>query len=295
MGILESIRRWVDGEGGVDPLAAADEQSRPRRVWEEFLVKVAREVEAVMQREMFTPPGGVTYIPREYIVYLSADDDKDWQGDKRRGLEQGLFHVLSERARELSSSTQLAAKSFAVELRVDGTLNKGEFRVQPVWDEAETGHTMVTARPVELSAAKTPAVARAASIDGNENPNDSSAGESFEGEGEKTIVRARPAELYAIEIWREGVRESVLPISKPEITIGRGSNAAPVDLPLKGDPEVSRVHATLARDEQARYYLTAKGRNPTLVNNREITRDGRTLISPDDKIVICSFTLRIQP
>ncbi|MGI8654458.1 MAG: FHA domain-containing protein [Pyrinomonadaceae bacterium] len=295
MGILESIRRWVDGEGGVDPLAAADEQSRPRRVWEEFLVKVAREVEAVMQREMFTPPGGVTYIPREYIVYLSADDDKDWQGDKRRGLEQGLFHVLSERARELSSSTQLAAKSFAVELRVDGTLNKGEFRVQPVWDEAETGHTMVTARPVELSAAKTSAGARAASIDGNENPNDNSAGESFEGEGEKTIVRARPAELYAIEIWREGVRESVLPISKPEITIGRGSNAAPVDLPLKGDPEVSRVHATLARDEQARYYLTAKGRNPTLVNNREITRDGRTLISPDDKIVICSFTLRIQP
>ena len=33
---------------------------------------------------------------------LSADDDKDWQGDKRRGLEQGLFHVLSERARELA-------------------------------------------------------------------------------------------------------------------------------------------------------------------------------------------------
>lgn len=296
MGILESIRRWVDGEGGVDPLAAADEQSRPRRVWEEFLVKVAREVEAVMQREMFTPPGGVTYIPREYIVYLSADDDKDWQGDKRRGLEQGLFHVLSERARELSSSTKLAAKSFAVELRVDGTLNKGEFRVQPVWDEAETGHTMVTARPVELSAAKTSAGTRATAIDNpNENPNDDSAGESFEGEGEKTIVRARPAELYAIEIWREGVRESVLPISKPEVTIGRGSNAAPVDLPLKGDPEVSRVHATLARDEQARYYLTAKGRNPTLVNNREITRDGRTLISPDDKIVICSFTLRIQP
>jgi len=291
VGILESIRRWVDGEGGVDPLAAADEQSRPRRVWEEFLVKVAREVEAVMQREMFTPPGGVTYIPREYIVYLSADDDKDWQGDKRRGLEQGLFHVLSERARELSSSTQLAAKSFAVELRVDGTLNKGEFRVQPVWDEAETGHTMVTARPSELSAAKTPAGTRATTDNGNENP----AAESSEGEGEKTIVRARPAELYAIEIWHEGVRESVVPISKPEITIGRGSNAAPVDLPLKGDPEVSRVHATLARDEQARYYLTAKGRNPTLVNNREIPRDQRTMISPDDKIVICSFTLRIQP
>src|SRR6185503_10553266 len=98
------------------------------------------------QREMFTPPGGPTFIPREYIVYLSADDDRDWQGDKRRGLEQGLFHVLSERARELSGQTQLATKSFAVELRVDGTLSKGEFRVQPVWDETESGHTMVTPR-----------------------------------------------------------------------------------------------------------------------------------------------------
>src|SRR5881396_204053 len=147
MGLIDSIRRWIDGETADDVLEEADEHTRPRRVWEEFLVKIAREVEAVMQREMFTPPGGPTYIPREYIVYLSNDDDRDWQGDKRRGLEQGLFHVLSERARELSGSTQLAAKSFAVELRVDGTLEKGQFRVQGVWDETESGHTQVNARP----------------------------------------------------------------------------------------------------------------------------------------------------
>src|SRR5437588_12928493 len=104
-----------------------------------------------MQREMITPPGGPTYIPREYIVYLSSEDDKDWQGDKRRGLEQGLFHVLSERARELAGSVQLQTKSFAIELRVDGTLNKGEFRVQPVWDETETGHRLGTAHPAPAS------------------------------------------------------------------------------------------------------------------------------------------------
>ena len=160
MGLIESIRKWIDGETGEDLLEAADEHAKPRRVWEEFLVKIAREVEAAMQREMFTPPGGPTYIPREYIVYLSAEDDKDWQGDKRRGLEQGLFHVLSERARELSGSTQLAVKSFAVELRVDGTLNKGEFRVQAVWDETESGHTQVTPR---VNASKLPA---------NFNPNE---------------------------------------------------------------------------------------------------------------------------
>lgn len=289
MGLIESIRRWIDGEGAGDPLEAAGEQARPRRVWEEFLVKVAREVEAVMQREMFTPPGGPTFIPREYIIYLSNDDDRDWQGDKRRGLEQGLFHVLSERARELSGTTQLAAKSFAVELRVDGTLNKGEFRVQPVWDETESGHTMVTARPEQLRKTSLPGMTNASSA-----AND---GDILEmGESEQTMVSPRAAaKLYDIEVWRAGMRQAVVPITQPEISIGRGSRTISVDLPLKGDPEVSRVHATLARDGEAQYWLVSKGRNPTVINGREAPRDERVPVRPDDKIEICSFTLRIQP
>lgn len=281
MGLLDSIRRWIDGEGGNDPLAAVDEQSRPRRIWEEFLVKVAREIETVMQREMFTPPGGPTYIPPEYIVYLSNEDDKDWQGDKRRGLEQGLFFVLSERARELSGATQLATKSFAVELRVDGTLNKGEFRVQPVWDASESGHTMVTARSSEDEA------------HGTDDTPPVVTGEH--GESEVTRVTARPVELYTIELWRNGVRQTVLPVTKPEITIGRGSKSISVDVPIKGDPEVSRLHATLARDFDGRYWLTANGRNPTIISGREAPREERVPVVPDDKIEIASYTLRIQP
>src|SRR6185436_18939935 len=230
------IRRWIDGEVSDDPLAEVGEQSRPRRVWEEFLVKVAREVESVMQREMFTPPGGTTFIPPEYVVYLSSDDDKEWQGEKRRGLEQGLYHVLSERARELSGQTQLATKSFAVELRVDGTLEKGQFRVQAVWDETESGHTMVTPRVDPGRTA--PAF----------NPNDTLVEKASESsESEQTVVRAKAAALYSVEVWRNGVREAVVPISKSEITIGRGSRSITVDLPVKGDPEVSRVHAVLSR------------------------------------------------
>lgn len=284
MGLIESIRKWIDGESGEGLLEAADELARPRRIWEEFLVKIAREVEAVMQREMFTPPGGPTYIPREYIVYLSADDDKDWQGDKRRGLEQGLFHVLSERARELSGHTPLAAKSFAVELRVDGTLNKGEFRVQAVWDETEGGQTMVTPR-MDSSQSGRPAF----------NPNDTVRETMETGENEQTVVRPRVMELYSMEVWRDGMRESVVPISKPEITIGRGSRSITVDLPLKGDPEVSRVHAVLTRENDGRYWLTPKGRNPTLIGGRELPREDRTEVRPDEKISICNFVLRIQP
>jgi hypothetical protein len=321
MGLLESIRRWIDGEQGEDLLEAADEHSKPRRIWEEFLVKIAREVEAVMQREMFTPPGGLTYIPREYVVYLSAEDDKDWQGDKRRGLEQGLFHVLSERAKELAGATPLAAKSFAVELRVDGTLEKGQFRVQAVWDETETGHTQVNARvgasgrgsqggTQGMSSDKLPAAAPAAAVNFNDTIReraDGSRGDTEPGgeasaetgeqseAGEQTVVRPRIRELYSIEIWRDGVRESVVAITKPEITIGRGSRSITVDLPLKGDPEISRVHAVLTREGDGRYWLVPKGRNPTLVAGRELPREERTEVQPDQKIAICNFILRIQP
>ncbi len=286
MSILDSIRRWIDGEVSDDPLAEVDEKARPRRIWEDFLVKVAREVESVMQREMFTPPGGPTYIPPEYVVYLSNEDDKEWQGEKRRGLEQGLYYVLSERARELSGQTQLATKSFAVELRVDGTLNKGEFRVQPVWESNEQGgHTMVTARPAELSAAAAPAA----------NSDDTDGGVTGELESDVTRVTARPTELYSVEVWRNGQRQSVVPVVKQEITIGRGSKSVTVDLPIKGDPEVSRSHATLELDNTGRYWFTPKGRNPTFVGGREVPREERVEVLPDQKIDIASFTLRIQP
>src|SRR3712207_3209602 len=182
-----------------------------------------------MQREMFTPPGGPTYIPPEYVVFLSNEDDKEWQGEKRRGLEQGLYYVLSERARELSGTTQLATKSFAVELRVDGTLNKGEFRVQPVWESSEAGGgTMVSPRPQEIKIPGAPGGRDTASLSDAEPT-----------EGEVTRVSVRASELYSVEVWKDGVRQTVVPVTKHEVTVGRGSKSVSVDLPIKGDPEVS--------------------------------------------------------
>src|SRR5207237_6098836 len=113
-------------------------------------------------------------------------------------------------------------------------------------------------------------------------------------EGEVTVVRPRVVDLFSIELWREGVRQTVVRITKPEITVGRGSRTIAVDLPLKGDPEISRVHAMLMFDDQGRYWITAKGRNPTLISGREIPRDQRTIVQPDEKIRIGSYTLRMQ-
>ena len=82
---------------------------------------------------------------------------------------------------------------------------------------------------------------------------------------------------------------------KNEITIGRGSRSVSVDLPIKGDPEVSRTHAVLSRDNEGRFWLVAKGRNPTVVADREIVREEPTEVRPDEKISICNFVIRIQP
>ena len=109
MGVLEKVRRWIDGETAelVLEKAARDAQVKPRSEAEEFIVKIAHAVEEVMEREMVPLPQGTTIIPTEYIIFLSEADDKDWQGAKRRGLEQGLYHVLAERAKEIAGKKKL--------------------------------------------------------------------------------------------------------------------------------------------------------------------------------------------
>ena len=100
-----------------------------------------------MQNEIVPLPQGTTIIPTEYIIFLSEPDDKEWQGIKRRGLEQGLYHILAERAKEIAGKKKLETKSFVIELRVDGTLEMGDVRVQHSWEDSAGSKTGVLARP----------------------------------------------------------------------------------------------------------------------------------------------------
>ncbi len=87
MSVLDKVRKWIDGESAEMVLeeAARDAQIKPRSRAEEFIVKIAKAVEAVMQDEIVPLPQGTTIIPTEYTIFLSETDDKDWQGAKRRG------------------------------------------------------------------------------------------------------------------------------------------------------------------------------------------------------------------
>src|SRR5262245_38380925 len=140
---ITDFRKWLDGEEAISRTPSPQQQQLSE--WDEFFVKVAREVEAVMKREMFTPPGGQTYLPGEYIIYLSKEDDTLWQGRKREGLEEGLRNGLTERARELIGDRPLNTDKIALSLSIDGALNRGQVRVQAVWDE-DSPKTEVTAR-----------------------------------------------------------------------------------------------------------------------------------------------------
>jgi len=280
-GWMENLRKWIDGDEGLDEQG----EPKPRSKWDDFLVSVAREIEGSMQREMFTPPGGPTYVPREYIVFMSTADDGEWQGEKREGLERGLHYVLSERAKELAGDNDFQTRTLTVELRVDPGLESGRFRVQHVWD-TEAQKTMVKPRK-----RAEPAPAEFVTV-------------TEKIEDEATIVRPRkPAEplvpTFSIQVNRKAAGADtapadVRPFFKDEITIGRGSRHVDVDLRLAGDLEVSRQHAVLSKQGEE-FTITCKGANPITINDdREISAGESAPVKPGDKLTLSTYELMIQ-
>ena len=327
-GFFEKMRRWIDGEEDVDEQGTPQKRSK----WDDFLVAVAREIETVMQRELFTPPGGPTYIPREYVVFLNPEDDAEWQGEKREGLQRGLHYVLSERAKALAGDGNFQTRSFAIELRVDAGLERNRFRVQPVWD-VETERTMVQPRKrreteekqeeKRAEAAKTRKISRE---DEEPSPFETRIDGSPAADEEKTMVRPRKPQgqaaddseativkprkpavpLFTLDVRRnleDGGTTDAIEHSfyKDEITIGRGSSKAslPVDLRLEGDMEISRTHARLKKIGDGEFQVTCSGANSILIagtqgGGRELAKDESATLKAGDQVTICSYVLAVR-
>jgi hypothetical protein len=260
--LLGEFKKWLDGD---ESAAMEQEPPRIRREWEEFLIAIARDIEGVMQREMFTPPGGPTYVPPEYLVFLSRDDDAQWQGSKREGLERGLNYVLAERVQELIGGADVQTRSFAVELRVDGSLEKGKFRVQPVWD-VSSPKTQVRPRRRDV-VEEAPAEAESAT------------------DSEVTIVKPRTP-IFSLSIAQGEAEPELRHFHQPRITIGRGSKDFPVDLKLEGDLEISRKQVIIERLPDRTYSVSCEGRNPVEVEGRELQQGEAVKIEPGQLIKI---------
>jgi hypothetical protein len=318
---FEKLRKWIDGEEAIDEQG----QVKPRSKWDDFLVAIAREVETVMQREMFTPPGGPTYVPREYLVFLNPEDDSEWQGEKREGLQRGLHYVLSERAKALSGENDFQTKTLAIELKVDAGLERNRFRVQPVWD-AETEKTFVEPRKNKKPAKQesTPIVEgsnqdKEKLVSGDTvkiEKRDTSKTDDFDEEA--TIVKPREVEAdldatlvrprkpatprFSLLVRRniaggENATTVERPFYKDEITIGRGSSKSnfEVDLKLEGDMEISRTHARLKKTGEGQFLVTCSGANPLVLDGgREIGSGESADVKAGEQIVICSYEIVIQ-
>lgn len=319
MSVLDKVRKWIDGESAEMVLeeAARNAQIKPRSLAEEFIVKIAKAVEEVMQRELVPLPQGTAIIPTEYTIFLSESDDKDWQGVKRKGLEQGLYHILAERAKEIAGKKKLETQSFAVVLRVDGTLEAGDVRVQHSWDDSSSGKTGVLTRPKNMpkpieEAARQPENQHNQHNQHNPPPSpnfvQNNASASYEppptvqqmpsadlGEEMTHVQKRQMPELYRLEIWRGGVRQNVVPIYQNDISVGRGSKSKPVDIALDGDPEISRRHLSLHYDGRGNFAVTNEGRNPAMINNYEVQIGQKIAVSAGVPIAVCSYLLRIQP
>ena len=331
MSVLEKVRRWIDGDSSELVLenAARDAQVKPRSQAEEFIVKIARAVESVMQKEMLPLPQGTTIIPSEYTIFLNADDDREWQGVKRRGLEQGLYHILAERAKEIAGKKKLETKSFVIELRIDATLERGEVRVQHSWEDSTSNKTGVLARPKpvpEVRPLPQTSQQRATSPNVIPPPSDylppmpsrtgfetvrrDSPGvpqtipdvkleqvrQGGDEDGElMTNVRPRAVELYKLEIWLNNIRQNVVPIFNKEIVVGRGSRSKPVDIALSGDPEISRRHVTIGTDGQGNFWVINEGRNNAMIGTYELATGQRVPLKPGVSLAVSSYLLRIQP
>lgn len=317
MSVLDKVRQWIDGDSAERVLeqAARDAQIKPRSKAEEFIVKIARAVEAVMQAEMVPLPQGTTIIPSEYAIFLSEEDDKEWRGVKRKGLEQGLYHILADRAREIAGKKKLDLKSFTLELRIDGTLEKGDVRVQHSWEESASNKTGVLPRIIpavenesdakrtsltdpnlKLKTENSKELHRHIPTPANFTPGNIQQAEPLpQAEVEDmTQVKSRLTELYRLEVWRNNVRQNVVPVFDREIVIGRGSKSKPVNIPLSGDVEVSRRHLTLITDGAGNFWAVNEGKNAAEVNNFELPPGQRVPVRVGAAITICSYMLRIQ-
>jgi FHA domain-containing protein len=277
-GLLTDFRKWLDGEDAVSrgPLSQQQQLSE----WDEFFVKIAREVEAVMKREMFTPPGGATYLPGEYIIYLSKEDDALWQGRKREGLEEGLRNGLTERARELIGDRVLKTDKIALSLGIDGALDRGQVRVQAIWDE-DSPKTQVTARKKKPATPTSPPAAP---------PREET--EAIAEDADRTVVRPR-APLFTIAYYSQYEGEAIFAAHKNRVEIGRGSKDFFVDLKLEGDQEISRKHAILTRGDNDSYKLECVGRNSIEADGREIQPGEQADVKAGQTIKIGVYELKI--
>jgi hypothetical protein len=196
-----------------------------------------------------------TYVPNEYIVFLSRDDRKQFEGYEPALLDELSAHLLEHAARENLALLTRPKVTFETDRR----LRMGEFGIQ--------------ARLV-----KPPATER---------------DEAAQGDLGATMVysAARPAEATPEEKVETRallqMNGKTFVIDRPRTVIGRSSRCDFV----VDDPNVSRRHAELQRRDGDWYVVDLDSTNGVAVNGKPVRT---AVLAPGDEIALGTARLRFN-
>lgn len=267
---LERLRKIIDVEE--DTLIRQTENSREKYESADFLIKTVAEVEKVIKRH-FIPSSGTreAYCPRSYVIFLNSDDEKVWLGEKLEIMKSYLSEEILKKINQLDE--RLNIQSVKIEIRIDGTLSKGQIEVQPILSTAEK-KSISTKDEVVKSSSKM-----------------SSKRKSISNAPTVRDELAPPKVLYHLEVWKNGEMDKVFPISHKEIQIGRGSH---VDIKLETEnPKIGRFHTNLLYEDESVFVISMND-NPTFIGNIALNKGDRLKISESDTIQIYEYNLRYK-
>ena len=129
MKLLQTFQQWLDG-WGTQPDAQPGIGQAPAQ---EFAVRLARELDARLRQEVTALPAGPTLAPLGWIIFFSSAEDRLWRGLRRQALQQWLSTMLLERVNALFPAGA-PSQVVHLEIRLDPTLQAGEFKILPLWD-----------------------------------------------------------------------------------------------------------------------------------------------------------------
>jgi hypothetical protein len=241
MGVLTNLEARL--EGLVEGVFNRAFRARVQPV--ELARKLAKEMDSYK-----TVSVSRTYVPNEYIVFLSRDDRRQFEGYEPALLDELSAHLLEHAARENLALLTRPKVTFETDRR----LRMGEFGIQARLvkppeterDEASQGDLGAT---MVYSAVRTGRSEEAPAPERNES----------------RALLIRDGKTFVID--------------KPRAVIGRSSRCDFV----VDDPNVSRRHAELQLRDGDWYVVDLESTNGVTVNGRKV---GSSRLSPGDEIAL---------
>ena len=270
--ILNEIRRWVDGEAADDIAAGVIKAHDNKSASELFLQNILRRVETVLTDEIVRlPRDKKAYVPEQFVVFLSAEADKNLRRDKREFFERGLSGLIEERAREMAGGLPLTTEKITVKISVNPLLE------QEIEVRAMSSLDLPTVKESVLKKGET--IKDYATVKDYATIKESSADIEV---------------LLYVEIFRDDEKISDNSVVYRKNIIGRDDAGRTANLRLPTDNrKISRHHADLEMNDEGEILITARHKNPTIVGEK-ILRDGeQTRLEKDEEITIYDFRLKV--